>query len=282
MLTARRQQGLGLVELMVGVAIGLVLIAGASAIYVNSLRASASSSALVQVNQALRGIVSVIEFDLHRAGYAGRATAGSTANPFTVRASAPGSASTDIFISADQRCILYTFDLNVNGTVDANEFFGFWFDSASRRLMVLNQGGGTPVTDTAAISDCSVYAWQPMNFPGHVTLDSASFSTGGSQCVAYAPEAYNPASAPGSSYVRWQLDTAQANYRAACDTTVAGGATVPAGLLPAGTTPTVQSNHTARAEVRQITLTLTATHARDASATRTLSTAVRLRNDRAM
>jgi len=196
------------------------------------------------------------------------------------RTQSRGAASTDLFVSADQRCVLYTFDLDLDGVVDAGEFFGFWYDRTTRRMMVLNQGGGSPVTDTAAISDCSVYSWQPMNFPGAVTLEDASFSTGGSQCIAYAPQAYNPASAPGTSFVRWQLDPDQANTAAGCDTTSSGGAMVPAGRLPAGVTATVLPAHTARAEVRQVIVSLRATHARDATASRTLKTSLRLRNDR--
>lgn len=288
MLTMQRQRGLGLVELLVGVAIAMVLIAGASLVYVNSLRGTTASSALMQVNQTLRTVSGVIEYDLHRAGYWGRAAAGgATPNPFMVRAaSGSGTASTDLFVSAGQDCILYTFDLNSDGVVDpaGSEFFGFWFDRANRRLMVLDQRGASPVSDTAATGRCDTYSWLPMNFPAQVTIDQATFSTGGSQCIAYAPTTYNPASAPGTTYATWALDTASAaaNYRAACDTVASGSNQVPAGSLPAGVTATVPATFTGRAEVRQVIVTLRASHAREAGLTRTLTTTVRLRNDRSL
>ncbi len=280
----RRQQGLGLVELLVGVAIALILITGATLVYVNSLRASTTSTTLAQVNQALRGMMTVIANDLQRAGYSESAAAGAASNPFTVRMNpAAGAAITDVFVSADQRCILYTFDLDLDGTVDANEFFGFWFDADRREMKVLNQAGGSPVTDTSAVGNCGAYSWQPMNLPATVRVDSATFATGGSQCIAYVPNAYNPASAPGpANFVRWTLDPGQANYRAACDTSVAAGVATPLGLLPAGTAVSVAAAQTGRAEVRQVIVTMRATHARDPAATRELQTTVRLRNDRTM
>lgn len=286
MLTTR-QRGLSLVELLVGVAIALVLIAGASVVYVNSLRATTTSSAVSRVNQDLRAIMSIIENDLHRAGFWAQAAVGQTTNPFMVRTGGAGAKSTDIYVSADRRCVLYTFDLDLDGTVDANEFFGFRFDDNTKQLMVLDRTSSNLPDDTSNVSNCAPYAWVPMNFPATISLSDVTFGTGGSQCIAFDPATFNPASAPGVSYTRWRLDPsqAQANYRAGCDTTNAG---VPLGtpLLPASaanpSAPAVPSTQTRRSEVRQIIVSITATHTRDSAAKRTIESVIRLRNDRMM
>ncbi|MFD0668533.1 PilW family protein [Ramlibacter sp. MAHUQ-53] len=291
MLRRTQQRGLSLVELLVGVAIALVLIAGASLVYVNSLRATTTSNAMSRVNQDLRAIMSVIENDLHRAGFWGRAAAGMTNNPFMVRSSAAGVNNTDLHISADYRCVLYTFDLDVDGVVDEQEFFGFWFDSTNRRLMVLNQAGTSKVSNTAAITKCEDYSWLPMNYPGTVNLQDVTFQTGGSQCIAFAPDTFDPAGTPGVTYTRWYLTpedlslkppTTPTNHHAACDLNAgapAGTPKLPASALVPGS-PTVPAGQTGRAEVRVVIVTLRAAHAKDSGSTRTLETAVRLRNDR--
>ena len=67
----KRAQGFTLVELLVGMALGLIVAAGAMAMFVSIAR---STSTIVQTNrlqQELRSIALVMTRDIRRAGYSG-------------------------------------------------------------------------------------------------------------------------------------------------------------------------------------------------------------------
>ncbi len=280
----RRQRGVSLVELMVGLAISLVLVAAAVAVYARALQGSATSGNLVQLNQAMRSIMNVMEFDIRRAGYSASAAAGTTNNTFSTR-SATG---TDLYVSSTNAptavndCILYSFDLDSDGAFAANkrEIFGFRYNRATRQVEVLNQ---SPTATGKVAADWTSQScadpnldWQALNLPDTVQVTALSFSTEGSQCLAFSPETYTPNDP--ATFARWTLTGT--NTAAACDLG-AGGA--PAGTYAAatGTTFPLASTLKALVEVRQVTVRLVAQHARDTTLTRTLTHTIRVRNDRA-
>lgn len=287
------QNGFSLVELMVGVAVGFFVVLAASAIYLNTFSSSAVSMHQVRLNQSMRAIMDVMVFDIHRAGAWGGASSGVSNNPFTRRVG-DGRTDTnviaDLYVNADGSCILYSYDVNQNDGVDVfdsttntSEFFGFRYNSTTQQIEVLDQTDPTKrVSNTAdAIANCSANTinWQPVNLPNEILVTGLTFSTEGSQCLAFNPKTFSPSVA--TTFAQWQL--IGANSVAACDTAVSGGgATVPA--APSGSfspsTVTIASTLTGRAEVRQVVIALTATHARDATLTRTLTETVRVRNDR--
>lgn len=280
-----RQAGLSLVELMVGVAVGFFVVLAAGTVYLNTFASSAVSTRLVKLNQDMRSIMDVMIFDIHRAGAWGGARPGVGGNPFTRRAG-DGLSGTpaDIYVSSDRRCILYTYDLNLldpdpsNPGPEANEFFGFRYNDTAQQIEVLDPDGVLP-TDTSAITDCSAYSWNPVNVPSEVVVTGLAFSTEGSQCLAFNPTTFTVNNA--NSFVRWQLTGA--NSLAACDTTGgSGGTTVPAATSYTPSPVTIPGTHTSRSEVRQVVVTLTASHARDATLTRTLTETIRVRNDRVL
>lgn len=273
MLNLRRQRGLSLVELMVGTAISLVLVAAALAVYARSIQGGAVSGNLVQLNQSMRSIMNVIDYDLHRAGYSANAAAGSTTNAFNQRTTT----GTDVHISAGNDCILYSFDLSGDGAyTSANELFGFRFNSTTKQVEVLDQAGANPASWTSQVTNCAAFSRLPMNLPGAVVVNGLSFSTEGSQCLAFAPETFTPSDA--ATFNRWRLQGM--NYLAACDIDAVTRA--PLGTHNAGSGFSVNAAFTARAEIRQIVVRLDATHARDSALRRTLTRTIRIRNDRAI
>lgn len=281
----RRQRGVSLVELMVGLAISLVLVAAAVTVYARAIQGSATSGNLVQLNQAMRSIMNVMEFDIRRAGYSASAAAGTPNNTFSTR-SATG---TDLYISstnpptAVNDCILYSFDLDSDGVFAANkrEIFGFRYNRATRQVEVLNQSpttaGKVPADWTSQSCADPNLEWQALNLPDIVQVTALSFSTEGSQCLAFAPETFTPSNA--ATFARWTLSGA--NTAAACDLD-AGGAPVGTYTAPTGTTFPLASTLKARVEVRQVLVRLVAQHARDTTLSRTLTHVIRVRNDRAV
>lgn len=88
---APRQRGLSMVELMVGVAIGLFVVAGATLVVSNQLGDNRRLMLETQIQQDLRAAADLIARDLRRSGYWGNAESGVwhegavavSANPYT-------------------------------------------------------------------------------------------------------------------------------------------------------------------------------------------------------
>ena len=106
------QRGFSLTELMVGSAVGLLVLAGALQLYVVNIRATSDTVRLSRLNQELRGTLDLLTNDLRRAGY-WAFTPGidtPTDNPFQTAAN-------DVQLGnstgePENSCILYSYDLN--------------------------------------------------------------------------------------------------------------------------------------------------------------------------
>jgi prepilin peptidase dependent protein B len=124
-LRAQRQRGLSIVELLVGVAVGLFLVAGAATMFVTNLGNSRQLLVEARINQDMRATTDLIARDLRRAGYWGNALAGTVATvtagvsattPNPYRAITPGTGIVEYAFSRD---------IAENNTRDNNENFGF-------------------------------------------------------------------------------------------------------------------------------------------------------------
>lgn len=141
---ARREPagGLSLVELMVGVAVGLMVVAGASFVAANQIADNRRMLLETQVQQDLRAAADIIARDLRRAGYWGAPEAGlwsgsglaPAANPYAaVSPAAAASAVGEVDFN-------YSRDEIEDNSVDGDkEDFGFKLDGGAIRMLV----GGT-------------------------------------------------------------------------------------------------------------------------------------------
>ncbi|TCJ14767.1 hypothetical protein EZJ19_09300 [Parasulfuritortus cantonensis] len=177
----RRQTGVSLVELMIGITIGMVIVAGALAIYLSSLRGGSDTLRSAKLNQALRASMDIMVNDIRRAGFWASATASST-NPFSERG---GSTQTDLAIhsvSTTGDCVLFSYDAvykagNTAGSVDSDDFFGYRLTGGA---VVMRQGNG----DGQYTASCTgATGWERFTDTNDVVVDTLSFSTTGSQCV---------------------------------------------------------------------------------------------------
>lgn len=122
---ARRQSGLSIVELLVGVAVGLFLVAGAATLFVTNLGNSRQLLLEARINQDLRATTDLITRDLRRAGYWGNSLAGTTATVIGgVSTTTPNPYRT---ITPGNGIVEYAFSRDVaeNNTLNSNENFGF-------------------------------------------------------------------------------------------------------------------------------------------------------------
>ncbi|MGD9709076.1 MAG: PilW family protein [Halothiobacillaceae bacterium] len=166
-----RQRGVTLVELMVGLTVGLIVIGVVGSLFLTTMGGSNDSLRSMKLNQELRTALDYMAADIRRAGYWSAAAAANNpaANPYMVRT---GTA-TDVFVG--NGCIRYSYDRDDDGTIPR---FGF-------RL----QGGALQVPQSTALGaangtndNCNEGAWEALTDPNTVVIDELTFSTEGSQC----------------------------------------------------------------------------------------------------
>lgn len=132
------QRGLSLVEVLVGIAIGLILVTGVLQLFVTNLTNSRRMLVEARINQDLRVAADLIARDLRRAAYWQNAINGTTVtggattptrNPYQAVASD---------VAASQ--VEYTFsrDATENDTIDNAERFGFRLSSGAIQMKVAN------------------------------------------------------------------------------------------------------------------------------------------------
>ena len=155
-----RQRGLSIIELMIGLAIGALILLGLAAGAARVLRGENVSSA--KLDNELRNAAFVVERELRRAGYWGGALAGLAAGPAAY--SNPFSA-----IDTDTAgCVLFTYDANGNGKLDTaspDERYGFALSNGTLYMRT----GGASFSCGASSPD-----WQPLTDASLVRV--ASFS----------------------------------------------------------------------------------------------------------
>lgn len=151
MLHHRNARGLTLVELLVGLALGLFVVAAAAGLVVSQAREQRALLAEHRLMQDLRTASDVIVRDLRRAGHWGAAASGiplpgdsaPLANPYA--AFAPEAA------ASDAASFRYSRDADENGGVDANEQFGLRLRNGSVELL-LGAGNWQALTDAGTLT----------------------------------------------------------------------------------------------------------------------------------
>lgn len=142
-----RQRGVSLVELLVGVAIGLFLIAGAASLFVSNLSSSRKLLVEARVNQDLRAAADLISRDLRRAGYWENAILGTVATS-TVTTPPRNQYAT---VTPTASSIGYAYARDANDTVQAaTEQFGFQLQGGA--LEMRTAGAWQVVTDPAVVT----------------------------------------------------------------------------------------------------------------------------------
>jgi len=156
----RRQRGLSIVELMVGVAIGLFVVAAATMLVSMQLSDSRRLMLETQVQQDLRATADIITRELRRAGHWGKARdgvwyAGNAAevrdNRYSAITTVVDSAESTFADGEDSPLVLFAYSRNgneadENGTLDSAEELGFRLDGGVIQSR-LGEAGWQALTD---------------------------------------------------------------------------------------------------------------------------------------
>jgi type II secretory pathway component PulJ len=150
------QRGITLVELMIGIAVGMFVVAAASFVLTNQLDDNRRLILETQVQQDLRAVTDIVTRDLRRVGYWGEAEkavqhhAGAMSdNPYTgIDAAEPGDAGSEVSYaySLDERQVPA---MDENDAVDDHDQAGFRLEGGSLRMRL--SGRWQEVTDPATL-----------------------------------------------------------------------------------------------------------------------------------
>lgn len=201
-----RQLGINLIELMIGIAISLVILTGVLSMMLHISTSGGEVVQSARLNQQLRGALDFMSKDLQRAGYVNWSgdnawvwdNSGPTGNPYTAddEAGTPVYNILDFYEAAIPRinefgrvrlfsfatagdatsgaaacstncdCILYSYDIDGDGSLNSGDFelFGFrWND------------GAVEMRTAGNVHECTSGTWQDVT-DSTVTVTAATFA----------------------------------------------------------------------------------------------------------
>lgn len=223
----RRQQGVGLVELMVGMTVSLIVALAAGAMFVTNVRGGADALRSAKLNVELRAVMDLMEGEIRRAGYAGELPNNVPAqNPFT-------QATTDLVVPSTS-CVLLAYDVNADGDVDSSgplEFFGF--RRSGDVVQMRKSAGASPANNAGCGSDSG--EWEGVTDNGNVPITAFdvaiaytctnAFTLTNANQACVAGQAFFDAAAVGTDLVESRRVTVTVAGRHAKDTNVRGSLT---------------------------------------------------------
>ncbi len=150
-MTIRRERGLSLIEMMIGLAIGLLVIAVAAAMLVGRIREHRALLVEARLMQDLRTSMDIVTRDLRRAGFWGDATAAMRATSTTSAGAAnPYTALSPVSDASDTVSFQLSRDASENNVVDDNEQFGFRLRKGVIEMLI-GDGGWQALTDAGTM-----------------------------------------------------------------------------------------------------------------------------------
>jgi len=144
-------RGLSLVELLVGLAIGLLLSAAGVTLLAAQWREHRSQMAELRLMQELRGSVEMITRDLRRAGYSGDAAAGVWQSGASAPVANPYAAFAPSAAASNGASYAYSRDASENQRLDANEQFGLRLRNGAIELQ-LGAANWQALTDAGTLT----------------------------------------------------------------------------------------------------------------------------------
>ena len=169
-----RQRGLSIVELLVGVAVGLFIVGGTVKLFVDYLGSNRRLAVETRLNQDMRAAADLVARDLRRAGYWGNATGGVvTTNAAPVPASSPYASVSPNAASGVASTVTYSYSQGTeNNTLDSAENFGFRLNSGVVQSLL----GGT---NWQAITDSNTVTISAFSItPAHSCVSLQQYCTG--------------------------------------------------------------------------------------------------------
>jgi prepilin peptidase dependent protein B len=270
-MSIKQQTGLSLVELLIGMLVGLVVAAGGISLFTVSVKGQSDNVKLSRLNQDLRAMMDVMERDIRRAGFV-------TSDPDTNSASLQNNpffgATTDLAVYDGGSCIVYAYNRDddpdndglaneVPSAVDSNEFMGFRLNNNGKLEM---RKSGTTNADCS--SDNGIAYWESIT-ESEVEITGLTFTLTSTPLNVTSmindDDGDGMTEASDSDGIPYGDDNGNGVCDASevCNTCTRNGSPDPACLY-----------------VRNVTITLTGRLQGDQAVTQTIVEQVRVRNDK--
>ena len=160
--------GISLVEVMIGLSVGIILTFGVIVFYSNISKVSNKTLRTVRLEHELQTAMAMMKNDIRRAGYTANAASlvgTGTMNPFMI------SGSSDIQVP-NAGCILLTYDLNKDGllptlnTAGSDERFGYRLSNQTIQIR--------PSSDQSF--SCNAGTWENLTNPNIMSITNLAFT----------------------------------------------------------------------------------------------------------
>ncbi len=191
------QSGFTLTELMITVMLGMSIISSVLVGYLATYSGSVNTLANSKLSQEMSTLMNLMIEDIRRAGYSASAPTPATNNPFSNVGNTALAIFNNIASNTQQAatgsgtCILYSYDRDQDGAVDAAEMFGFRLNAG----VVEMRTTGVP---SAAPTCAGVGQWTPVTDASFMTVSTLTFSLALSACLnAREPDGVNNDGANG-------------------------------------------------------------------------------------
>ena len=160
------QKGMSMIELMISIALGLLVLAAATAMTVSSMVSNTDTLASARLNQDLDSVVQVMVNEIRRAGYSG--------GVFDFLDNE------DINIVSNS-CVLYSYDADNDGSLETTEKFGFKFVLVNEEIQMRTNCAASAV---ACATDCDEGTWVALTDASVVSITNLSFDSVNSKCIS--------------------------------------------------------------------------------------------------
>ncbi len=187
------QHGVTLVELMIGMTVGLFVVAGVLTVYVSTLNSTKDTLQQSRLNQEIMTLVNIMSTDIRRAGYWADATpSNSSSNPFSEEGGTAldvrdASANTSAGDTGSGNCITYAYDSdNSGGNPSVTELLGFKLvDNAIWMRSSCDDSGTSNDCSYAGTNadDCARGSWERITDQNTINVNALTFDLSNAQCI---------------------------------------------------------------------------------------------------
>ena len=160
------QRGLTLIELMIGMVIGLIVSGIALNLYLSTLNISTQTANTVRLNQEMRLIMDMMVSDIRRAGYGDTPDGVSVAYSSIVSGGVPIS----IFKDGGEDCLVISYNADSDADI---ELFAYKLASGTVRLSELSATS----TSTASVNCSSFSVWENLSSTDISAFSALSFTS---------------------------------------------------------------------------------------------------------
>ena len=192
MLTAaKKQSGIGLIELMIASSLGVILLGGAIAMFSSTVATNARTMHITRLNQDMQAIMDVVSDEIKRAGFIDTVGKEYSSEVLLVES-----------YNGSNRCVRYAYDTNNSNSLSSSDFRGFRYNSSLRTLQFMqtnatacsgNDGSWVDINNTREIEITSVTFTRTktcFNLTDNTSTLSNTNACASSQSGDYATEHY--------------------------------------------------------------------------------------------